>query len=190
MKKLASLRYQIMAVLNLNKALNKNLAINRHDQRIWFRDIIVLKISDIDREFAMNKGWRSCFLTEDELRIYYLLQNSSRFKLFKEIGKVLAIKEERFSGGNSANPSWIIVFDEATNLFTWKTPDLDTSRYITLNNILSCLKKLPKLFFMLSTEFKVEKLLPLDMPAKESEKDNKNRWNNPSGHIFSPSTYD
>lgn len=43
---------------------------------------------------------------------------------------------------------------------------------------------------MLSTESRVEKLLPPDIQTKEGEKDNKNRWNNPSGRLFLLSTCD
>lgn len=91
----------------------------------------------------MDKGWRSCSLAGEEPRARYLLQNSSQFESLKEIRKALARNLERFSGGNSANPSWIVVFDEATNLFTPGTPDLDTGRYVALNRVLSCLKELP-----------------------------------------------
>ncbi len=190
LKKLASLRHQIMAPLNPKEASNGDLAVNRRDQRIRFCDAVVSRASDYARKFAMDKGWRSCFLAGEELRARYLLQNSSQFESLKEIGKALARNLERFSGGNSANPSWIVVFDEATNLFTPGTPDLDTGRYVALNRVLSCLKELPTWFFMLSTESRVEKLLPPDIQAKEGEKDNENRWNNPSGRMPPQSTSD
>ncbi|MCJ1347934.1 hypothetical protein MMC31_006164 [Peltigera leucophlebia] len=41
---------------------------------------------------------------------------------------------------------------------------------------------------MLSTESRVEKLLPPDIPAKEAEKETGNPWSNPSGRMPPPST--
>lgn len=101
-----------------------------------------MKISNITRKFAVNKDWRSYSLIEDKLYIFYLFQNFSQFKLLKEIDKVLKRNLQRFFKGNSANLSWIIVFDKATNLFILRTLDLDISHYIVLNHILSYLKKL------------------------------------------------
>lgn len=146
----------------------------------------------------MDKSWRSCFLAEEELRAYYLLQNSSKFKSLKEIDKALAKNLERFSGRNSANPDWIVIFDKATNLFILeasglkkpnfktpdlRTPDLNIGCYIIINHVLSYLKKFSIWFFMLSTESRAEKLLPPDIQVKEGEKNNKNWWNNPFSRI-------
>lgn len=83
-----------------------------------------------------------------ELNVRHLIQNSSSFESLKKVGQALASNLENFSRGNSANPSWIVVFDEATNLFTprtaaFGTADPNTGRYVALNRLLSCLKELP-----------------------------------------------
>lgn len=72
---------------------------------------------------------------------------------------MLAKNLERFSEDNSINPSWIVIFDKATNLFTLGTYDLDIGYYVALNHVLSFLKELSIWFFMLSTESRVRKLL-------------------------------
>lgn len=77
LKKLASFKHLIMALLNPKEVLNEDLAIKRCDQRIWFYDVVGLSISNVIREFAMYKGWKSCFLARDELHVCYLQQNSS-----------------------------------------------------------------------------------------------------------------
>ena len=64
-----------------------------------------------------------------------------------------------------------------------ETPNLDTGYYIALNRILNCLKELFIYIFILSKEFRVKKLLLLDIQAKEGEKDKENRWNNLSGYM-------
>lgn len=43
---------------------------------------------------------------------------------------------------------------------------------------------------MLSTKFRVEKLLLLDISAKEAEKEDRDGWSNLSGHMFLPSISD
>lgn len=190
LKKLAYLRHQIMAPLDPNEESTGDPADNRRDQRIKFCNAVVSRASVVVKNFAMDKSWRSYFLARNELSIRHLIQNSSQFESLKEIGKALAGNLERFSGGNSADPRWIVVFDEATNLFSPGTPDFNTACYVALNHVLSCLKELPIWFFMLSTESRVEKLLPPDIQTKEGEKDNENRWNNPSGRLPPPSTCD
>ena len=56
LKKLASLKYQIMALMNPKKASNRDLAINRHNQLIQFYNTVVSRMSDVDKKFAMDKG--------------------------------------------------------------------------------------------------------------------------------------
>lgn len=56
LKKLVSLRHQIMAPLNPKKASNGELAINRRNQWIQFCNTVVLKAFDIARKFAMDKS--------------------------------------------------------------------------------------------------------------------------------------
>ncbi|MCJ1347933.1 hypothetical protein MMC31_006163, partial [Peltigera leucophlebia] len=116
LKDLAFIRHQIMAPLDPNEASTGDLADNRRNQRIRFCDAVVSRASDVARKFAMDKGWRDCFLARNELRVRHLIQNSSQFESLSKIGKALASNLEKFSGSDSANPSLIIVFDEATNL--------------------------------------------------------------------------
>lgn len=52
------------------------------------------------------------------------MQNSPQFESLKKIGKALASKLEKLPRGNSANPSLIVVFDEATKLFSPETADI------------------------------------------------------------------
>ena len=195
LKKLISFKHQIMAPLNPKEALNGDMAINRHDQRIQFHNAICLKTSNITRKFVMDKGQRSCFLVREELCAYYLLQNFFQFKSLKKVGKALAKNLEKFFGSNSVTLSQIIAFNKATNLFTLETPDLktfnlDTSCYVALHCILNCLKELPIQFFILSIESKVKKFLLSNIQAKEGEKTNKNQWNNPSGSMLLYNTND
>lgn len=184
-----------MVLLNPKEALNGELAINGCNQWIQFCNKVVLEVSDVAREFAIDKSWRNCFLAGEQLCTRYLLQNSFQFILLKKIGKVLVKNLERFSGGNSTNLGRIIIFDKSINLLTPKifdlrNFDLNTGCYVALNCILSCLKKLPIWFFMLSTESRVEKLLWPNIWAKKCETNNENRWNNRSGHMPSQSTSD
>lgn len=76
----------------------------------------------------------------------------------------------------------VVVFDEATNLFSTNNPsDIDTGRYVALNRVISCLKEISIWFFMLFTESRVENLLPPDTQPKVAEKKNGDRWSKPSG---------
>lgn len=142
LKKLELLKYQIIVLLNLKKASNRNLAVNMRNQQIQFCNAIVLKIFDIAKKFAIDKSWRSCFLAGKEFYARYLLQNSSQFKLLKKFGEKLVRNLEKFFGGNSINPSWLVVFNKIINLFSLGTLDWDTGCYVTLNHVLSYLKKL------------------------------------------------
>ena len=94
-----------MIPLNSKKILNRDLAVNKHDQQIRFCNTIVLKASDVARKFAIDKNWKSCFLIKEKFCACYLLQNFSQFILFKKIDKVRAKNLKRFSRGKSANLS-------------------------------------------------------------------------------------
>lgn len=56
LKKPTSFKYQIIALLNLKEVLDKDLAVNRRDQRIRFYNIVVLSISNVASKFAMDKS--------------------------------------------------------------------------------------------------------------------------------------
>ena len=78
---------------------------------------------------------------------------------------------------NMADPSLVMVFDEASSLFyTEHKVASDPGRYIAFNRIFSCLRKFPLWFFILSTESKIEKLLPPENPAKQP-KDERSGYN-------------
>lgn len=105
----------------------------------------------------------------------------------------MASNLEKFSESNNVNPSLIIVFNKAINLFISKTTafataNLDINYYITLNCMLSYLKKLPAWFFILFTKFRVEKLLLPDISIKEAKKKTRNLWSNSSSYLPLPST--
>lgn len=143
------------------------------------------------KKFGMDKSRRNCFLAKNKLCIYHLIQNSSQFELLIKIGKALVSNLKNFCKNNNINSSLILIFDKATNLFTLKTitfetANFDTNCYIALNCILSSLKELLIWFFMFFTEFKVEKLLPLDILAKKIEKKIENLCSNFSGHMPLP----
>lgn len=118
LENVASIRHQMMAPLDPNEALTGDLIDNRRNQRIEFCNAVVLRASYVARKFAMNRRWRDCFIAGNELNVRHLIQNSSQFKSLKKIGKMLASNLENFSRGISADPSLIVVFDEATNLFS------------------------------------------------------------------------
>lgn len=179
-----------MAPLDPNKTLTGDLADNRCNQRIRFFNAVVSKVFDAAREFAIDKEWRNYFLARNKLCICQLIQNSFQFELLSKISKALISKLEKFSESDSANPRLIIVFDKATNLFTpiFGTADLDTSCYVALNCVLSYLKKLFAWFFIIFTESRVEKLLLLDILAKEAEKRKRDVWSKTSSHMSLSST--
>ena len=66
--------YQIIALLNPNKALTKNLSDNRHNQLIWFFSLVITRLFDIATKFAINKDWKNYFLIENKLSVCYLIQ--------------------------------------------------------------------------------------------------------------------
>ena len=65
-----------------------------------------------------------------------------------------------------------MVFDEVASLFRIRgSSKSDAGRYVALNRIFSCLKQLPVWFFLLSTESKIEKILPPDIPIPGDHQD-------------------
>lgn len=192
LENVTSIRHQMMASLDPNKASTGKLIDRR---RIEFCNAVVLRASQIPRQFAMENRWRNCFIARNKLDVCHLIQKSPQFKSLNTIGKMLASNLENFSRGDNADLSLIVIFDKATNLFSPSItnsgiPDFDTERYVTLNCVLSCLKKLFICFFMLFTKSRMGKLLPPDILVKLAERENEIPWSNLTGRILLPSTSD
>ncbi|KAI9772958.1 MAG: hypothetical protein M1840_008840 [Geoglossum simile] len=115
-------------------------------------------------------------------------EGSRHVESLKNTAEKLIDNLKKFRKGNTANPLLVVVFNKATNLFSnTSSDDIDTGRYVALNRVLSCLKKLPIWFFMLSTKSRVENLLPAEKVAAAAEVKGIDQWNNPSGHRPPPS---
>lgn len=163
--------------------------------RLHAKTLVFVQSSGMGKSRLADAFGESC------LMINYILcppgdQEILQFMLSKPPHEVLnaSPSEKQAAGvddsrGDSANPSLIVVCDEASNLLSPGIADFDTGRYVALNCVLNCLKELPTRLFMLSTYSRVGKLLPPDIQAKVAEKEKEDRlWSNPSGRMPPPST--
>ncbi|KAI9864856.1 MAG: hypothetical protein M1813_002626 [Trichoglossum hirsutum] len=179
---LAAIRHEEMAPLDPKEKITEALDDGRSQYRISFCQKVAREASKIAYSMAMQDSWRKRFVQENEPTVRESIGSSRQVESLNKTAEKLIGNLKKFRRGNTVNPPLVVVFDEATNLFSNTGSDnIDTGRYVALNRVPSCLRKLPIWFFMLSTESRVEKLLPAEKVAAAAEAKGIDRWSNPSG---------
>ncbi|KAH0555667.1 hypothetical protein GP486_006387 [Trichoglossum hirsutum] len=144
----------------------------RSPERINFCDAVVEEAEQIATQLAKDEKWRHLFNNEEDSAFRAAIEGSKHMKaLHLVIKNLMGDLEKRRLGNRDDNHLLAFVFDEASSLFytnglSFKS---DAGRYIALNRIISCLREFPIWFFFLSTESKVEKILPPDIPRPAYE---------------------
>lgn len=120
---------------------------------------------DLANALVLNKEWRDLFNQVEESRVRQsLVELSGELEgiapLFAVVKRTVD-KIRTLQNTPSTGPLLVFAIDEASNLLI---PDgeegMKTGLYVAMNRILSCLKGFPIWFFFLSTESKVESLVP------------------------------
>ncbi|KAI9771990.1 MAG: hypothetical protein M1840_001278 [Geoglossum simile] len=180
LKDLAAIRHEEMAPLNPKEKISEDLndeekttegpGNGRSQYRIDFCQTVAREALKIAYSLAMQDSWRKHFVQENEPTVRESIEGSRHVESLKNTAEKLIDNLKKFRKGNTANPPLVIVFDKATNLFSnTSSDDIDTGHYVTFNRVLSCLRKLPIWFFMLSTESRVENLLPAEKVVATAE---------------------
>ncbi|KAI9763810.1 MAG: hypothetical protein M1840_009064 [Geoglossum simile] len=151
--------------------LVSNTADPRSLRRISFCDKVVEEADQIALRLAKDEEWRHLFNDERDSAFRAAIENSGHMKaLHLVIENLMGNLGKRWRKDRDDNYLLTFVFDEASSLFyTNGSSGSDSGRYIALNRIISCLRKFPVWFFFLSTESKVEKILPPGAPRPADE---------------------
>ena len=135
--------------------------------RLTFGEEVSAKAIDIANACADDISFRACFnnTEESEVRLKLLVSHcESVNNLRSGISKLEAILN-RFHHECLNDPIFIVVFDEVSSLLS---KDGRSGRYIALNRIISIISENHKVwYFLLSTESKIEQLLPPDSTTRE-----------------------
>ncbi|KAI9776146.1 MAG: hypothetical protein M1839_000562 [Geoglossum umbratile] len=168
LEKLANIRHEEMKSSDTNGTGDTS-----SQKRIDFCHQVKQKACEIARSLVMDREWRKLFNDEEESAVRQAMGGSKQVKKLLSVVERLTNSLKKFPRENQSNDHLlVIVFDEAASLFSPSgLSRLDSGRYIALNRICSLLKDYPLWFFFLSTESKVEKILPTDnpIPANEGE---------------------
>ncbi|KAI9774504.1 MAG: hypothetical protein M1839_001692 [Geoglossum umbratile] len=166
LEKLANIRYEEMKLSDTNGTGDTS-----SQKRIDFCHQVKRKASEIARSLVMDREWRKLFNVEGESAVRQAMGGSKQVKKLLRVVERLTNNLKKFPRKNQSDDHLlVIVFDEAASLFSPSgLSRLDSGRYIALNRICSLLKDYPLWFFFLSTESKVEKILPADNPIPSNE---------------------
>ncbi|KAI9780337.1 MAG: hypothetical protein M1839_006760 [Geoglossum umbratile] len=151
-----------MAPLNTDAQVPEGLG-DRSPGRSIFCKAVVARATEISNELFANCQCRKCFDNEDPSSLCQCLEKSPQIQPLWNAARGLLGELSKFRDWKAMDSELVMVFDDAATLFT--TPDSDkedTSRYVALNRIFSILKEFLMWFFVLSTESKIKKLLPLE----------------------------
>ncbi|KAI9769305.1 MAG: hypothetical protein M1839_003756 [Geoglossum umbratile] len=166
-QELADVRQKLMAPLNADSQVPGGLG-DRSPERSIFCEGVVARATEICDELVVNRQWRECFDNEDPSSVRQRLEKSPQIQPFRDAARDLLGELSKFRDWKVTDSELVMVFDDAATLFTTLGSDKeDTGRYVALNRIFSILKEFPVWFFVLSTESKIEKLLPPDRPRGE-----------------------
>ncbi|KAI9779500.1 MAG: hypothetical protein M1839_007308 [Geoglossum umbratile] len=167
LEQLAQLRYEEMKQVNTSNTVDL-----RSLERISFCDAVVEEAGRIAAQLAEDEEWRHLFNNEEDSAFRIAIKESRHMKALHLVVKnLIGDLEKRQRGNRDDNHLLAVVFDEASSLFytNGSSSKSDAGRYIALNRIISCLREFPVWFFFLSTESKVEKILPPDIPRPAYE---------------------
>jgi hypothetical protein len=166
LEELAQLRHEEMKPVNVS-----DMADSRSHMHIDFCNLVVEEAGTIATRMAMDQTWRQLFNKEENSAFRAAIQSSPHMEQLHFVVERLMGNLEKSRHRNPADRHLlVVVFDEVSSLFhTTGSSKSDAGRYIALNRIFSCLKEFPVWFFLLSTESKVEKILPPDTPRPTDE---------------------
>ncbi|KAI9781067.1 MAG: hypothetical protein M1839_006344 [Geoglossum umbratile] len=163
-RELAGARQKLMAPLDPDVQVPGDLD-DRSPERSIFCKTVVERATEISDELVMDHQWRTCFDSEEAYFVCQCVEESPQIQPLRDAAQDLLGELSKFRDWKATNSELVMVFDDAATLFTTLGSDkADAGRYVALNRIFSILKKFPVWFFVLSTESKIEKLLPPDRP--------------------------
>ncbi|KAH0558650.1 hypothetical protein GP486_004697 [Trichoglossum hirsutum] len=167
---IAARRHELMAPTNGE----------RSSVRAEFCREVVLEASKIAHELAMDPEWRKCFDSERPSAVREAIIESAKISPLLKDTQRLMDNLRKFGGQNDTNPLLVLVLDEASSLFTSPyQKEVNIGRYVAFNRIFSILKAHPMWFFILSTESKIEYLLPPNRMTR-TEREGADYSNRPS----------
>ncbi|KAI9783978.1 MAG: hypothetical protein M1839_002923 [Geoglossum umbratile] len=168
LEELANTRHKEMKPSDTNRTGDTS-----SQERIDFCDEVERKASATARLLVQDQEWRRLFNSTQDSAVRKAMEGSKYIKELLSVVEKLTNNLKKFRRRNQSDEHLlVIVFDEAASLFIpTRLSKLDSGRYIALNRMCSFLKDHPLWFFFLSTESKVEKILPADIsiPVDEGE---------------------
>jgi hypothetical protein len=138
-------------------------------RHIAFCDAVVNEANQVAIELSKDGEWRRIFNDEKSSAFCYTIEHSTHMGELRLAVKSLMGSLEKCSQNSDDNHRLVFVFDEASSLFYNDSSKSDSQQYVALNRLFSCLREFPVWFFLLSTESKVEKILPADTPRLTDE---------------------
>src|SRR5436309_2357631 len=135
---------------------------DRSEERVSYCNSVVSKAAGYTRELVSNQNWRRVFDKDGKSDVRKgLLKSGCLGDLTHALKHLIQNLREFAQMEEKREPSLVVVFDEAANLFlNGDLGEPQTGLYVALNRIFSCLRDYDVWFFILSTESQVEKLLP------------------------------
>ena len=135
----------------------------RTPNRYEFCRQVVIRAGEIATGLVQSQDWRQIFndTEESQLRLELEESHSSPLRDLKEAAGRLRDAIVKFQCKNRDDPFLVIVLDEGSGVLAkGRYGEPHEGRYAALNRIMSCLKEVRIWFFVLSTESKLEALLP------------------------------
>jgi hypothetical protein len=128
-----------------------------------FCRLVASRAQEIAIGLVHKQDWRQVFNDTQDSRVRSKLSNSSSGPLRDLLGAAGRLRDAvlKFQCQNGDDPFLVIVLDEASSLLIGEgSGRTQAGRYVALNRIMSCLMEFRIWFFILSTESKLEALLP------------------------------
>ncbi|KAI9762592.1 MAG: hypothetical protein M1840_001218 [Geoglossum simile] len=182
LEELAHIRHEEMEPCDTTEMVD-----TRSRKRIDFCDAVAQEASTIATRLVEDQEWRKLFNNEKVSAVRWAMERSEHIKELLSVVERLTNNLKKFRRMDQSDDHLlVIVFDEAASLFSpIGSSKLDSGRYVALNRMCSLLKDHPLWFFFLSTESKVEKILPADNPIPADEDEDLN-YSNMSSARFAP----
>jgi hypothetical protein len=136
-------------------------------QRIQFCKSVATRAEEIADDLIQKPTWRRVFDIVEGSGIRRELIDKKKKHLDDLLNAAKKLTENlgKLQPESMHDPPLVVVFDEASSLL--KEPgdqrqQIRSGRYVALNRIMSCLKKYPIWFFIISTESQVGTIIPLN----------------------------
>lgn len=136
-----------------------------------FRDDIIKNGREIALDLIGDGDWRRIFNDVENFESRRKLsQQSTKIKSLQDAARHLEQDLKKFHGCSAGQPLLVVAMDEISNILrSEESGDITQGLYVALNRVISCLKDFRIWFFFLSTESRIDILVPIDGLDHQSE---------------------